>query len=178
MFCPCRNTPSPASPELPRKRGSGVRKQWDMPLPHSRGSCPEGTEGVVFIWTHFGGNLVSPKWIMKDRARHLGRQVSVFFENGSLATQQSCALDDPEVARTILLVVWWAGRNTKTRLDKKPRNGSRNTCSALLSHPVLPAEARDNLPLTGPFYTLYIPWWGLAARGAGPWPCWRGLRRG
>ena len=34
---------------------------WDMPLPRSRGSCPEGTEGVVFIWTHFGGPAVLPK---------------------------------------------------------------------------------------------------------------------
>ncbi|WP_290811591.1 hypothetical protein, partial [Aquidulcibacter sp.] len=68
-----------------------------LPLPRSRGSCPEGTEGVVFIWTHFGGNAVSPKWIIEDGrdiwvvkcAALLRRKRSVFQENGHLTTQRS-----------------------------------------------------------------------------------------
>ena len=35
-------------------------------------------EGGISIWTYFGGNPVSPKWMIEDRARHLGRQVCSF----------------------------------------------------------------------------------------------------
>jgi hypothetical protein len=42
-----------------------------------------------------------------------------------IATQRSCALDDTDVAETISLAVWWAGRITKTLLSvlKHPFTG-------------------------------------------------------
>ena len=50
-----------------------------------------------FIWTHFGGNLVSPKWMIEDErdiwvvkcAALLLRKRSVFEENGHLTTPMS-----------------------------------------------------------------------------------------
>jgi hypothetical protein len=87
-------------------------------FPISWGSCPEGTEGVVFIWTHFGGNLVSPKWIIEHERDIWVVKCPFSSKTDRVATQQSCALDYPDVARTISFAVWWAGRITKTRLDK------------------------------------------------------------
>ena len=58
-----------------------------------------------FIWTHFGGNLVSPKWSIEH-----GRDIWVVkcpfsSKTDRLATQQSCALDYPDVAKTIEVAV-------------------------------------------------------------------------
>jgi len=71
-------------------------------------------------WTHFGGNPVSPKWIIEDERVICVVKCPFSSKTDRVATQQSCALDYSDVARTISVAVWWTRGITKARPDKKP----------------------------------------------------------
>ena len=62
------------------------------------------------------------------------------------ATQQSCALDHPAVARTIEAAVWWAGRITKALPDKKPSLNDVIPAGASAQSGDLPPNVRNEVP--------------------------------
>ena len=82
----------PCLPQTPTSIVRGRFNATHRPIPPEEAACK-----VFSIWTHFGGNLVSPKWMIEDErdiwvvkcAALLLRKRSVFEENGHLTTQMS-----------------------------------------------------------------------------------------
>ncbi|MFO0317456.1 MAG: hypothetical protein ACK51R_10225, partial [Hyphomonadaceae bacterium] len=68
-------------------------------------SHPKHTRGFS-IWTHFGENPVSPKWIIEHPRDIWVVKCPFSSKTDRVATQQRCALDYPDVARTISFAVW------------------------------------------------------------------------
>ncbi|MFN5271194.1 MAG: hypothetical protein ACK5DN_13690, partial [Hyphomonadaceae bacterium] len=58
------------------------------------------------IWTHFGENPVSPKWIIEHPRDIWVVKCPFSSKTDRVATQQSCALDYSDVAETISFAVW------------------------------------------------------------------------
>ena len=128
MFCPC--FPHNVIPAGTKWR-AGTSGDFAAQDPGS--ASPSGMtafEGSFSIWTHFGGNPVSPKWIMKDGrdiwvvkcAASLRRKRSVFEENGHLTTQMS--------QKQFCLRFGGPEGSPKPLLDKKQSKGPGNKSCA------------------------------------------------
>ena len=70
-----------------------VKPSPPTPLPAGEGSC--------FVLTHFGGNPVSPKWIIEDVRDIWVVKYAALPRREAIRFRRKRTLDDPEFAQTI-----------------------------------------------------------------------------
>ncbi|GBF57716.1 hypothetical protein PbB2_01385 [Candidatus Phycosocius bacilliformis] len=93
----------------------------------------------ISTWNRFGESSVSPKRMVEFEGDIWVVKCRFSSKTDRTATQQSCALDHPGVARTIEVAVWWPERapkrfQTKTHSKRCPPRRSAAQSGDLVVH--------------------------------------------